>query len=228
MTGLSKITDKILEQARADARARLADADKQCAEISASYERRAEEIKTSAYESARREASQIVSRAKSSEAMIRRNTVLEAKADLIDRTFELAKQEILSLSPERYVEMMTRLLIAVLHRIAEDEKLRRETYGEDEVTEVQIYELLLNERDSARCGKELIESVMARIDAEHRHMAEKIKLSDAHARIEGGLILRMGDIEMNCSVEALIGEIRPELESKVNRRLFAERAEKRG
>ena len=44
MTGLSKITDKILEQAREDARARLADADKQCAEISASYERRAEKM----------------------------------------------------------------------------------------------------------------------------------------------------------------------------------------
>lgn len=228
MTGLSKITDKILEQARADAEARLTEADRQCAEISESYARRAYEIKASAYESARREASQIVSRAKSSEAMIRRDTVLEAKADLIDRTFELAKHEILSLSPDRYVEMMTRLLIFVIHTVAEDGKAAREAYGEAETVLPQSLELLLNERDSARCGKEIIANVNSRIDGEHRAMAEKIRLSDTHARIEGGLILRMGDIEINCSVEALIGEIRPTLEAKVNRRLFAERAEKRG
>ena len=43
------------------------------------------------------------------------------------------------------------------------------------------------------------------------------------ANIDGGLILRRGKIEINCSVGALFGELRPEYEGRVVARLFAEK-----
>ena len=117
MTGLSKITDKILADARADAAELLAQAEKKSTELASEYARRAQERREQIDEAAKREAAEIVARAKSGEATVRRNVVLEAKSARIDRAFDLARKELLGLSEERYAELLLCLLLRFLTSI---------------------------------------------------------------------------------------------------------------
>ncbi len=229
MIGLSKITDKILAEAQAQADAKMAEADAKCAEIGREYDQKAAQIRAQIDEQTKREAAEIVSRAKSSEAMLRRNTALEAESEMIDEAFEMARKEILNLSNERYLEMLLMLLSSALRRQAEDEKLSRELYGEGEdAPQSDRYEVILNLRDRERCGEALIKEIGVRMGKENKAMTEKLALSEETAMIDGGLILRYGDIEINCSLKALFAQIRPELEAKVKGRLFPEKAGKAG
>ena len=51
-------------------------------------------------------------------------------------------------------------------------------------------------------------------------MTGKLVLSNDTADIEGGLLLRYGDVEINCSISMLIDSIRSSVEAKVYRALF--------
>jgi len=228
MTGLSKITDKILAEAREDASGKLAEADARCEEIAREYAARAEEIRKTLNEEARREAAEIVSRAKSGEAMVRRNVLLEAKSARIDEAFALAHQAILSLPEERYEELLIRLLVSVMKGQAEHEKESRELYGEEDAPVIDGYEVILNEKDRERLGEKLIGGFRKRMDGEYSALAEQVTLSRTVAPIDGGLIVRCGQIEINCSLRALFDEIRPRMEGKVSRKLFPDKLEKKG
>lgn len=228
MTGLSKITDKILTEAREDAARTLAAADKRCEEIAAEYAARAAAIRSELNEEARREAAELVARAKSGEAMERRNASLELRGARIDEAFSLAHKELLQLSEERYLELLTRLLLSAVRMQAEQEIVSRELYGEEDAPSYERYEVLLNERDRARFGEALLRGLRERLDQGYARMLGKISLSEQTAGIDGGLILKSGSIELNCSLRALFEEIRPSLEAKVGQRLFPEKSERKG
>ena len=66
MNGLSKITDKILNQARAEAADTLSVADERCTEISAEYASRAGEIRRKVALGAKANAEEIINCARSS------------------------------------------------------------------------------------------------------------------------------------------------------------------
>ena len=52
---------------------------------------------------------------------------------------------------------------------------------------------------------------------------EKLTLSSKTAAIDGGVILRSGDVETNCSLALIFSELRERLESEVGRVLFEEK-----
>ncbi len=217
MTGVSKITDKILAEARDDAAATLAAAKTRAEEISRAALVRAAELRAKVDESARREAAEIVSRAKSSEAMIRRNTVLKAQSDMIDEIFAAAKNELCSLPDEEYLVLMTSLVQTVLGQLVEDEKTNRELYGEEDPDADSPYEIFLNARDRDRCGKALLSAA--------QRVTERAILSEQTVAMGGGLCLRHGRMEMNCSLETLVEQVRPGLEAKINHTLFPKQSE---
>ena len=153
MTGLSKITDKILAEAHADAAATMAQAKTRSDEISRAAIARAAELRAKVDEDAKREAAEIVSRAKSGEAMLRRNTVLAEKSAMIDEVFAMAHKELLALSDEQYLALLTAIASSVLEQLRSDEKMNEELYGEEASNE--SYEVLLNSRDHDRMGDAL-------------------------------------------------------------------------
>ena len=116
------------------------------------------------------------------------------------------------------------LLASALKRQAEDEKIGRELYGENEDAPIAAeYELVLNARDRERCGERLLTSVRERLGADYAELTDKLRLWDGVGNVDGGLILRCGHIEINCSLRALFDQIRPELEAKVSHRLFPDK-----
>lgn len=222
MTGLSKITDKILEEARQDAAARLSQADRECSAISAEYAGKADKIRNDIFERARNEAAGIVSRAKSTENMEKRNTQLAAKSRMIELAYETAKKQIADLPEERMLSFLVMLLCAAVAQRAEAEETSLRLYGTDESAEV--YEVILNSRDAQRYGSQLLPELAKKVQgAAQKTIAAKLKLSARTVDIDGGLILRCDDVEINCSLSSIFNTVRPKTERKVGEILFPEK-----
>ncbi len=221
MTGLSKITDKIIAEANKDAQRILAEADSECKRIAAEYKQKAEKIKREIEERAEREAATVVTRARSASAMEQRNLALAAKSDLIDKAFEAAKKELTFLSDDKYLEFLTSMLVSVLMKQLEDERVSREVYGEEDIPVVDSYEILLCQRDLDKHGKSLIESLRRRLVGKNgADIISKVRVCPTPANIDGGLIVRCGSMEINSSLSMLFEQTRPSLEARVSHILF--------
>ena len=95
----------------------------------------------------------------------------------------------------------------------------------DEVEEIERFEVMLNAADRDRFGAQVITD--ARRVVERRigaAKAAKLTLSDACADIDGGLVLRFGDVELNCSLAVLMAGVRRDLEGRVGEILFGMQA----
>lgn len=220
MIGLEKITSKIIADAQADAEKTLEVAASQCAELEAEYKQRAEAQRAVLHEEAEREAGNIISRAKATAAMDKRNIMMTAHSRLVDDAFAQAKADIFAMSDREYVNLLTLLLASAFRDQTDTEQVNRELYGEDDAPET--YEMILNDHDRARYGKDVLGGVKNMLAGKvSRAVLDRLTLSERTAPIEGGVILRYGDVEINCSVEMLLGAMRDELEADVCRILFA-------
>ena len=79
-------------------------------------------------------------------------------------------------------------------------------------------EMLLSEADAAAVGAEVVEKANAALAAAGKKA--QLKLSAETRDIAGGLILRAGDIEVNCSIDALLSLNREALAAQVAGILF--------
>lgn len=221
MRGLSKITDKILDEARAEAVQRIASADAESARIYAEYKAKAEKEAALAEAAAKDDATEILLRAKSGEQTLRKNIIFKAQGEMIDRAFASAKDELCDLADDQKLELLLGLLISALTAELDAEQSREDIYGKDEDEGVRRYEVILNAKDRERIGQTLIDNFRRRIvGKDFGDMPSRVSLSTATADIEGGLIIRVGDIEINCSIEAIISRLRPSLEARVAKILF--------
>ena len=219
MKGLDKITERILADAKERARTVLEQAQSDCRAAATEYADRAAAIRQEIADRAIEEGEHIIARARSAAAMTRRNILLAAKSELLDETFEAAKKQICDTDYGKYRELLVALLSCALLEQAKEEKKTLE-YG-DEIADFDTFEVMLNENDRARFGEGVIEG--ARRATERRIGAErtaKLRLSDECADIDGGLILRYGEVESNCSITVLLQEMRRELESRISAILF--------
>ena len=221
MTGLEKVTGKILADAEADAREILERADAECAEIARRYEAETEAELERMREQNDRECQSLIIRAKSSAAMAKRNAVLEARAALLDEAYAAAERQVRSMSGEQYLDLLQKMLRSALKRQLEGEEESLRLYGEN--ISPDAYEILLNSRDRDTYGERLLtafrEGLGARIPAA---ALQKLCLAPDTPRIDGGLILRCGPVETNCSLSMLMAANRRETEAKVSRILFGD------
>lgn len=221
MTGLEKVTGKIIADAEADARAVLERADAECAALTAKYETENEKRLEALREQADRECQALIIRAKSSAAMARRNVLLRARAAVLDEAYATAEKNIRSLPADSYLDMLVRMLRGALKRQLEGEAESMELYGEDIAP--ASYEVVLNGRDREAFGKRLMEAFEQTMAGKLAPaVMRKLVLASDTAPISGGLILRCGAVESNCSLEMLFAENRRATEAKVSRILFGE------
>ena len=221
MKGLSKITDKILDEARAEAVQRLAAADAESAKIYADYKQKAEKEALEAENEAKDAAAEILSRANSSEENIRRNIIFKAQGEMIDRAFAVAGDELCALPDDKRLELLSGLMISALTAEFQAEQSRDSIYGAEENESVLYYEVMLNQKDRARIGEALIENFRRKIvGKDFGDLPSRVSLSKESVDIEGGLIIKVGDIEINCSIKTLINRLRPRLEAQVAKILF--------
>lgn len=220
MNGITKITDKILAEAKTAEQAALEQAAAKASAILAEGEEKAEAARERIEERAAREGESIVSRAKSAAAMNRRNIDLAVRGELIDEAFAQAFAQIEALPTEEYRAMLCRMLCDALIEQLRSDAESRALHG-DEVETVDAYEIILNDADHYAIGQSLAEearrALTGRIDAVE---VRKLVLSPKTKKMRGGVILRCGDVEINCSLEAIFAQTRAAREAEVCSILF--------
>lgn len=222
MTGLSKITDKIIGEARAEAAARLKEADAQCRKITDEYKARAEQVAAKIAADAKNEAAEVVARAKASEKTIARDSLLKARGDMTDRAFEVAKAELEGLNDSEKLGLLTSLMTSALFSEYDNEQSRGEIYGEEAAEGERIYEVILTQKDREKLGDKLMESFRRSIVGRNMgDLPSRVRLSEDTAEIGGGLVIRVGSVEINCSFESIVEGLRTKLEADVAKILFS-------
>ena len=195
MKGTEKIIAHIQADAAAQADAILAQAEKQCAEIREGYERRAKDAyaeKILAGVKANQDRLESVERLARMEG---RKSVLALKQDMVSKSFDMAVDKLVSLPEAQYVELLAKL--AAQASVTGDEQV------------------VLNARDREKIGPAVVEAANAKLNG------GKLTLSDETGAFRGGLLLRRGSIEANCTVELLVELCRGEMAAELAKVLFA-------
>ena len=133
----------------------------------------------------------------------------EDRVDSMDRIARMeAKKGLLALklACEKLVNLPEADYVALLAKLAAEASV---TGGE---------EIVLNARDRAAVGEKAVKAANAKLAAEGR--PAKLKLSPAEGAFAGGLLLRRGSIETNCTAELLVELQRGDMSSELAGVLF--------
>ena len=192
MKGTEKIIAHIEADAQAKADAVLGEARQRCEAIKARFDDKAARLYSDRIREGVKACQDQEDSALRISRMEARKSVLSVKQEMVEKSFDLAVQQIVALPDEKYTAFLANLV-------------KKAGPAGDE-------EIILNAADRARVGEALLKAVNAD--------GAKMKLSDETRDIKGGLILRRGSIETNCSVELLVELCRGELSAKLADVLF--------
>ncbi len=219
MTGLEKILERIEGEARERASAILQRSEEECTALAREYAARAEQTRERLEKEGLEAIEATVSAARAQSEKTHTEILQSMRRALLDEAFERAKRELCATDFGKYRELLAALLVSALleqHR-AEQQSI---AFG-DEVEEFACFEVFFNASDRERFGAQVVadarRTVERRIGAEK---AAKITLGEQAVDIDGGLILRFGDVELNCTLGILMADIRRDLESRVAEILF--------
>lgn len=198
MKGIEKITAHIEADAKAEADAIVAGAAEKVKAIEAEYSQKAQDEYWTRVRAGVKECEDRVQRMNRLAAMESKKSILATKQDMVSKAFDRAQGMIVNLPTDKYTEFLARL--------AADST----STGEEEV--------IFNERDKNGCGA-------AAVAAANRKLADKgvkagLRMSDETRGISGGLILRSGGIEVNCTVDTLVDLCRGEMSSQLAEVMF--------
>ena len=204
MNGIEKITGQIDADVQKEIDAALDQARAQAQEIEARYasqaEAQAEAIRRKGEQDAALRQERLVDVAK----LEARKTILAAKQELVGQAFDLALKKLLELPDQEYIALLAKLAVAASRTGREQvifSQKDRSRYGKQAVT-------MANEMLAKKAGPRAAES------------AGMLTLAEKARPMAGGLILRDGRVETNCSFEVLIHLQRDALSAEVARVLF--------
>lgn len=197
-----KGTEKIIAHIRADGDAeakKIIDAASKQAE-----EKRAESFKAalSEYEklmqAGNAECEDILSGSRRIAEMEAKKSVLSVKQEMISAAFDAAREEIVNMPRDKYTQFLARMAA--------------------EAAAGGMEEIVLNARDKAEVGKAVCKAANELLSA--KGTPGRLTVSEDTADISGGVIVRFGGIETNCSIDALIRQRRSGLSTEVAAALF--------
>lgn len=190
MTSSEKILAGIAEESKAQADKINSDAEKQAADIIAAAKAEAETDAEKIRADAEKKAELIINSGKSSAELLKRDTALKCRRELIEKALITVADTVNAYGDKDYFDFLLTLI--------KKEKLN----GKGEV--------YLSVKDKAR-DTAAFKSELSALD---------LTLSDTFADINGGFILKYGDIQINGELSALIHEKRDVLTDELNKALF--------
>ena len=194
MKGTEKIIAHIQADAKAQADAILAQSELQCAEIRRSYEAQAKERYGEKIRQGVKACQDNIDSVERINQMEAKKSILALKQEMVSKSFEKACDMLTALPEEQYVALLAKL--AAQASVSGDE------------------EIILNARDKAAVGAAVVEKANARLPA------GKLSLSAATGDFAGGLILKRGSIEANCTIELLVELCRGDMSAQLAKVLF--------
>ena len=194
MKGTEKIIAHIQADAKAQADAILAQAEQQCAEIRRNYERKAKDAYAEKIRLGVKSNQDKLDSVERLTRMESRKAILALKQEMVSAGFDKAVEELIALPQEKYIALLAKLAF------------QASSTGDEEI--------VLNARDKAEIGAAVVKAANALLPG------GKLTLSDDTGDFKGGLILRRGSIEANCTVELLVELCRGDMSAQLAGVLF--------
>jgi V/A-type H+-transporting ATPase subunit E len=194
MKGTEKIIAHIQADAKAQADAILAQGEQQCAEIRQSYEEKAKERYGEKIRNGVKVCQDNITSVERLNQMEAKKAVLALKQEMVSKSFDKAVEQLVALPQEQYVALLAKL--AAQASVTGDE------------------EIVLNAKDQAAVGSAVVEKVNALVPN------GKLVLSNETGDFAGGLILKRGSIEANCTIELMVELCRGDMSAQLAKVLF--------
>jgi V/A-type H+-transporting ATPase subunit E len=194
MKGTEKIIAHIQADAQAQADAILAQGEQQCAEIRQSYEEKAKERYGEKIRQGVKVCQDNITSVERLNQMEAKKAVLALKQEMVSKSFDKAVEQLVALPQEQYVALLAKL--AAQASVTGDE------------------EIVLNAKDQAAVGSAVVEKVNALVPN------GKLVLSNETGDFAGGLILKRGSIEANCTIELMVELCRGDMSAQLAKVLF--------
>lgn len=221
MNGLQNIIAKIEEESGRECEAILAAAKDEADRVRAEYDALTAEAVAEIDASLEKEAEAIITRARSASAMTRRNVVSGARSKNVDAAYKNALDFIYSLPREKYAELVISFAIGAIKNHISAAESKETMYGES--VDSSRFELVFNEKDRADIGEYCVFSIKNNRKKDlGADVLRRVVLADDSANIDGGVIVRCGQIEENCSFSLLVGDLREKLDPVVYKTLYPE------
>ena len=227
MNGIEKITARIQQDAGGEIAQIRQEAETQAAQIRSQYEAQARAEAEKAAEAGRLAAQQQLERLEGAAEMEGKQRRLAAKQACIDRAFAQAKEKLLSLPEAEYVELLSKLAARSAVTGREQVVLNRrdrEAVGQKVVARANqllaqaVAPDLPEELKASKAGG-ILTKVVTGANALLQGTA-MLSLASDTAEIQGGLILRDGQVEVNCAFETQLRLLRESLAGQVAQTLF--------
>ncbi len=198
MNGIEKITKEIASEAEAEITSVLTEAEARASAVAEEYAARAKAAEEELMRAGRDSAEQRVQREERTARLEARKEILGLKQALVSEAYDKAKETILGLDEDQYVAFLAKQACAAAL-----------TGGE---------EVLLSKADRSRFGDKIVAAANAALT--QRGLPGELKLSDETKPVSGGLVLRRGSIEVNCTLDKLLEMSRGTLDAEVASVLF--------
>jgi V/A-type H+-transporting ATPase subunit E len=198
MNGIDKIAGKIAEDARQEANSILAEAKAQAAGIAGKYAALAKEESDVILAAGEEQAKEIGRRAASAAEQEAKQQLLATKQKMISRAFDIAMQKLSDLPETEYVDLLARLAAEA-----------SSTGGEA---------VILSSKDLKACGDKVLKSANELLAKAGKK--NDLTLSEEAGAFSGGLMLRSGRVETNCTLDAIIRLSKENLAPEVAMALF--------
>lgn len=200
MEGIEKIVERIAEDTRAVISSMQAETAEKCRIIEGKYNTLAQEEYWKAARAGVAECERQVQRLSSTAALESKKSILAMKQDRIDHVFEEAVKRICELPDEQYINFLAKLA--------------------SDAAETGTEEIVFNERDKAGCAKEVIKEANSIIAK--RGLSQKLTVASDIGGFAGGIIVRYGMTQINCTAEKLVELMKDELTAQVADILFGD------
>lgn len=197
MTGLEKILKVIEDDANAHAEEIIRKAQNEADEIIKAAKLEAEKKCAEMTVKSDADVQAVLSRAESAAALQEKKKILDAKQQIISNVITKARNSLAGISDSEYIDIILKMVNKYAHN---KEGL-----------------ILFSQTDKKRLPADFSSKISVAL-ADKPGAA--LVVSEAVATIEGGFVLKYGDIEENCSFEALFSSAKEELSDQVNAILF--------
>ena len=198
MTGIDKITAHIEADAQAEAKSLLDDAYAKAKDSIAEYDKLAHDEYVRIIQEGVKDCEDKVQRMQRLANMEAKKEVLAEKQDIIQKAFLSAQDRIVNLPEVEYIEFLATLASSS--------------------AKTGQAEIILNQRDKDKYGLRLLKAANEKLNA--NGIAGNLQLSEYIGKFAGGLILKQGSIEINCTIEILIELCKDEMSAQLSEVLF--------
>jgi len=198
MNGIEKITKEIASETEAEITSVLTAAEASASALTEEYAAKAKAAEEELLRAGKDAAEQRVQRQERTARLEARKEILSLKQELVSAAYDKAKAAILALDEDKYVAFLAAQAGAAALTGSE--------------------ELVLGKGDRERLGDRIVAAANAA--AAGRGLPGEMKLSDATLPADGGLVLRRGSIEVNCTLDKLLEMSHSALDAEVASVLF--------